>query len=153
MEHGINRVPYPIPSWIRINKTCTICGETRTKQGYKEDKIRCSYCRNHAIRALADGTKAHKQDRKKIDLSLVPKSVLEYIAKAFMFGKTKYGKDNWKKGMEWTRIYAALLRHLTSWNDKEDLDAESKLSHLSHAAACLSMLIEFESKNIGEDNR
>lgn len=96
---------------------------------------------------------AKKSDYDKEDLSQVPPSFRKYAAKAFMFGEKKYGRYNWRKGFRWHRLYSALNRHLDQWWEKEDLDPESRLHHLSHAAACLAMLIEHVDKNLGEDDR
>ena len=98
-------------------------------------------------------TKAVKYDQDKPDLSLVPKSLRESAARAFMYGEQKYSRDNWRKGMKWHRLYSALNRHLDAWWDGEVLDPESGLSHLDHAAASLAMLIEHSTKSLGEDPR
>lgn len=90
----------------------------------------------------------------KPDLSLVPPSFREYAAKAFGYGIQKHGRWSWRdRGYQWTDLYAALERHLDAFVRKEDTDPESGLSHLTHAAANLAMLIEHVEKNLGEDNR
>lgn len=87
--------------------------------------------------------KGTKSDEGKADLSLLPKAGLDSAARAFMFGSKKYERDNWKKGISNERLIAALLRHLTAWNDGELVDSESGLSHLDHAGATLMMLQHF----------
>jgi hypothetical protein len=57
-----------------------------------------------------------------------------------MYGAGKYGRFNFKKGIEHTRLADACLRHLTAYLDGEDLDPESGVSHLGHALASLAML-------------
>lgn len=94
-----------------------------------------------------------KFDGDKADLSLLPKSAKEGISKAFMYGAKKYGRYNYLKGMDWTRLIAAADRHMSAFNDGEDCDDESKLNHLYHAGACVMMLIEFYEKELGNDNR
>lgn len=94
-----------------------------------------------------------KHDTGKPDLSLLPKSAKDGIARAFMYGEQKYGRYNYLGGMDWTRVIAAADRHLTAFNDGQDIDDESKLNHLFHAGACISMLIEYYTKNLGNDNR
>lgn len=45
--------------------------------------------------------------------------------------------------MVWSDVYSALLRHLTAFWDGENIDSESGLHHLDHAAACLAFLVEY----------
>jgi hypothetical protein len=65
---------------------------------------------------------------------------MEGTAQAMAFGAAKYDRHNWCGGIAFSRIYSALQRHLIAWNDGEDNDGESGLSHLDHAGACLNML-------------
>ncbi len=85
-----------------------------------------------------------KNDQGKPDLSLIPLSALEEEAKGFMLGAQKYGRHNYKKGMESHRLVAAALRHIQAWEQSEDNDPESGASHLGHARCCLAMLIELK---------
>ena len=94
-----------------------------------------------------------KHDREKPDLSLLPASAKIGIAKAFMFGAAKYGRYNYKGGMDWTRIIASADRHLTAFNAGEETDRESGLSHLFHLGACVMMLIDYQENKLGNDNR
>ena len=59
-----------------------------------------------------------------------------------MYGKQKYGAQNWRKGLKFSRLTSATLRHLLSWNEGEDYDNESGLSHIAHAACNLLFLLE-----------
>lgn len=94
-----------------------------------------------------------KFDNNKVDLSLLPKVALEEMAKAMMHGAKKYGRNNYTKGMEATRIIAAALRHITAYNDGQDTDEESGVSHLGHAMACCLMLLHQEQLGTLKDNR
>lgn len=94
-----------------------------------------------------------KFDAGKPQLGLVTKSLLWGISAIMTLGISKYGRDNWREGLEWHRPYDALLRHLTAWWDGEDVDSESGLSHLWHAAAELMFLIEYQEKGLGKDTR
>ncbi len=97
--------------------------------------------------------KALKYDSGKPPLSLIPVSFLKGVAEVLGFGASKYEPENWRKGMEWRRLVDSSLRHITAWNEGEDLDPESKLSHLKHAACNLAFLIEYEEKKLGKDDR
>jgi len=94
-----------------------------------------------------------KHDQDKPDLSLLPKEALEAMAYAFMHGEKKYGRYNFRAGMEWHRPLAAALRHITSFNEGEDIDADSNGSHLGHALAAIAMLIVYQQKGLGKDTR
>ena len=94
-----------------------------------------------------------KHDKDKIPLGLLPPEALIEIAKVFGFGAKKYSPHNWRGGFKWSRLYDALLRHLYAWQMNEDLDEETKLSHLGHAGCCLTMLLTHVINNLGEDDR
>lgn len=100
------------------------------------------------------GTKtATKLDYGKPRMDLLSRSALEEISKVLGFGATKYGPNDWKRGMDWSRLYGAALRHLTAHMDGEDLDPESGLSHLAHLGCCVMFLLEYERKGVGQDDR
>ena len=94
-----------------------------------------------------------KFDQNKIQLSLLTRESLEAEAKAFAYGAKKYGRDNYKKGMDWSRVLDATLRHLTAFIDGEDHDEESGLNHLAHAKTNLAMLIYYYKNKVGTDDR
>lgn len=94
-----------------------------------------------------------KNDQEKPDLSLVPRELLEETAKAFTYGAMKYGRYNFRAGMDHHRILAAAMRHLVAYNEGEDLDPESGLSHLGHAAASIGMLLVLIRTGSGKDTR
>lgn len=94
-----------------------------------------------------------KHDQGKPPLGLLPTSALVEVAKVLAFGKEKYAAHNWRKGFDWSRLIDASLRHITSYNDGEDKDPESNLSHLAHAACCIMFLLEFEKYKLGNDDR
>lgn len=96
---------------------------------------------------------AVKHDSLKPPMELLPTEALLEIARVLDFGKTKYGRSNWRKGMEWSRLIGAALRHITAFNDGQDKDPETGLSHLAHAGCCIMFLLEYESKGLGMDNR
>jgi hypothetical protein len=87
-------------------------------------------------------SKGKKFDNGKADLSLVPLSALEVEAQGFSFGAEKYGRWNYTKGLEASRLIAAAMRHIAAWNQGEDRDPESGVSHLGHARCNLAMLLE-----------
>ncbi len=92
-----------------------------------------------------------KDDLGKLKLSLIPSSFIVGIGKVLTFGAEKYDERNWEKGIDYDRLYSALLRHLTSWWGGEKVDEETGLSHLYHAGCCLMFLATFEERGMGKD--
>lgn len=97
--------------------------------------------------------KSLKYDDEKPPLGLLDSYALEAIAKVSGFGAKKYGKDNWRGGLEWSRVISAALRHLLAFNSGEDLDKESGLSHLAHAGCCIMFLLWYSKYKQEKDDR
>lgn len=102
---------------------------------------------------MTEPVQGKKNDAGKADISLIPLSALEVEARGFMLGEQKYGRYNYCKGMEATRLVGAALRHLLKWQEGEDLDTESGFSHLGHVRCCMAMLIETQRLGTLIDNR
>ncbi len=94
-----------------------------------------------------------KHDKDKPDLSLLPYPALVALARALMYGEKKYARHNFREGFNTNRLVAAALRHVHQWNEGEDLDPESGVSHLGHALAALSMLITNLEEGTATDGR
>jgi hypothetical protein len=88
--------------------------------------------------------KGYKHDDGKLDWSLLPWSPIIALVKLFMVGAKKYDRDNWKKGMDYSRCYNALLRHLTVWWNGERIDPETKCHHLTSVMWCALVLLYYE---------
>ena len=100
----------------------------------------------------ATGT-ALKFDVDKLPLHLLSTEAMNQTAAVLKFGAQKYAEHNWRKGFAWSRPLAAAMRHITAFNDGEDCDPESGLSHLAHAACCIMFLLEFEKTHPHLDDR
>lgn len=94
-----------------------------------------------------------KHDQNKPDLALLPSEFNAGVARAFMDGERKYGRYNYLKGMDWTRLIAAAKRHIDAFQDGEDIAEDSKLNHLWHAGACIAILSVYYERKLGTDNR
>lgn len=82
-----------------------------------------------------------KYDSGKPQMGLIPPRALLDVAEVYTMGANKYAAHNWAKGMNWSRVYDALQRHLNAYWAGENLDQESQLCHLAHAAwGCLTLL-------------
>ena len=94
-----------------------------------------------------------KNDQGKPMLSLVSYESMAGEARALEYGMLKYDRNNYKKGMAWTRLLDAALRHLMTFSHGTDVDDESKLNHLYHCKANLGMLIYYYENKLGKDDR
>lgn len=94
-----------------------------------------------------------KKDAGKLRYELVPWDALDEIVKVLNFGASKYKDRGWEVGMGWGRLIGAAFRHIKAWAMGEDLDPESGLSHLAHAACCVLFLLAYQIRKIGIDDR
>ena len=127
----------PIPDNVQIPQETIDRIKTQLEQKIKE----------------ADAAYALKFDQDKLPLNLLSTEALNQTAAVLKFGAQKYAEHNWRKGFTWSRPLAAAMRHLTAFNDGEDKDPESGLSHLAHAACCIMFLLEFEKTHPELDDR
>lgn len=98
-------------------------------------------------------TEGRKDDSGKLPFELLPHDALTEVTKVLRFGANKYAARNWEKGMNWSRPYAALMRHMWAWWRGEDFDSETGVSHLAHAACCVLFLLSFHLRQAGTDDR
>lgn len=94
-----------------------------------------------------------KNDSEKIRMELLSTTALLEIAKVATFGAKKYAPDNWRGGLAWRRVLGAAFRHLSAFNDGEDKDPETGLSHLAHLGCCVMFLLEYEKTHKDLDDR
>ncbi len=98
-------------------------------------------------------TEGRKDDGAKPRWDLLPFDALDEVAIVLKYGAEKYAARNWEKGMAWGRLLGAALRHLSAWAIGIEIDAESGLPHLSHAACCVLMLLALAKRGVGTDDR
>jgi hypothetical protein len=85
---------------------------------------------------------ALRYNQGKLEWSLVDFDSLEGLVRVLEYGKNKYARDNWKKGMPVTQVSESLMRHLFAYLRGEDVDSESGCRHLSHVM-CNVMFLEY----------
>ena len=102
---------------------------------------------------LTDPTTGAQKGMKIERFDLIPPVPLRYIATVYGFGSKKYDDNNWFKGYPWSWSVGALERHLNAWKAGEDVDPESGLPHLAHAAWHCITLMEFARSQRGADDR
>lgn len=98
-------------------------------------------------------SEGRKNDQGKLPYHLLPPELLEGTAAVLAFGADKYAPRNWERGMAWSRPFAALMRHMWAWWRGENLDPETRMSHLWHASCCIAFLIAYEQRRVGTDDR
>lgn len=99
---------------------------------------------------MAKGT---KNDSGKPSITLIPKEALWGCAEAFTFGAQKYGRHNFREGIDYSRLADAAYRHISAFMEGEDIDMESGNNHLYHALASLSMLVYMQEHKKEHDDR
>jgi len=82
-----------------------------------------------------------KNDLGKTRLDLIPPEAIELIGRAFTYGAIKYDDHNYRKGIDYSRLYGAAQRHLNAFWGGEDIDEDSGLPHLALAGAEICMLM------------
>jgi hypothetical protein len=85
-------------------------------------------------------TEAIKYDTGKARLDLLDPIAIEGLAKVLQFGADRYSDNNWRNGLKWSRIIAALLRHTFAIMRGEDVDPDSGLLHADHVM-CNAMFL------------
>lgn len=88
-----------------------------------------------------------KYDAGKPRIDLVRPEFVEGVAHVLTFGAQKYAAWNWAGGINYSRLIAALERHIGAFKKGETVDPESGISHLYHAGCCLMFLSCFEEWN------
>ena len=84
-----------------------------------------------------------KFDQNKLRWDLFPADAAEEIIKVLMFGAKKYDDWNWSKGIKFSRLFAAIMRHMWAWFHGETNDPETGLNHLAHAGCCIVFLLSY----------
>jgi hypothetical protein len=90
----------------------------------------------------------------KVPFSTIPAAVMAEVGLAMLEGARKYGRHNYRvAGVRASVYYDALLRHVTSWWEGEDIDRDSGLSHIVKAIACLVVLRDSQMQENWVDDR
>ena len=95
------------------------------------------------------GQKGTKDER----FDLLPIGALTQLAQHYGVGARKYDDNQWRKGYEWSKSYAALQRHATSWWGGEDTDEETGSSHMAAVAWHAFTLLTFIEEHPDFDDR
>ena len=94
-----------------------------------------------------------KDDSSKLRYDLIPPEALEALALVYTIGANRYGDNNYLKGLHWSRVGGALMRHYEAWRMGEQIDGEDAQEHLASVAWCAFTLMIYERRGIGTDDR
>lgn len=100
-----------------------------------------------------DASEGVKFDAGKRRVDLVPTEAIHALADVLTAGVAKYGENNWRLGMDWSRVYGAAQRHLLAFWGGDDIDPESGMPHLWHAMTNLAFLVSYQALSLGRDDR
>lgn len=89
-----------------------------------------------------------KYDDGKTRLDLLPTNALWEVASVFTKGAKKYGDRNWEKGIDYSRLFAAAMRHLFKWWGGDMYDDELETHHVANAVACLLMILSIDARGV-----
>lgn len=79
--------------------------------------------------------------RKWRQLSVIPFTVIWELGAAMLEGARKYGRHNYREAGVRASVYVdAAMGHIMQWWEGEDIDRDSRISHLTKAIACLTIL-------------
>lgn len=95
--------------------------------------------------------KGMKLDQGKPRMDLLDPSFTIGVAKVLTFGAGKYEANNWRKGIEFSRLISAIHRHLAAIQQGEFIDPESGEPHVYHIG-CNIMFLGWMMENKPELN-
>lgn len=81
-----------------------------------------------------------KYDAEKPRMDLLDPFFTEGVAEVLTFGAKKYAAENWRGGIQFSRIIAATHRHLAAIQKGQDIDPESELPHVYHIGCNMMFL-------------
>lgn len=112
-------------------------------------KVREDFAKEERVRSATGGEKGRKLE----ELGSIDPLALRRLAEVSGFGARKYAAFNYLKGYDWDLSVNALLRHTLAFWQGEDIDPESGLPHMAHAAWHALGLVSFLERELGTDTR
>ena len=94
-----------------------------------------------------------KYDAGKPRYDLLPVWPLQQVADLYGMGAAKYSDRQWELGMRYGKVYAAMQRHANAWWGGETRDPVDGQHHLASVVWCALVLMEYEHRKTGEDDR
>lgn len=106
-----------------------------------------------SLNQTATQAKGLKFDNEKPRTELVDADAILELARVLTFGAKKYAANNWRNGIEFSRVIGAALRHIYAIQQGEDRDPETGLLHSAHAMCELMFLTNFYKSHPELDDR
>jgi len=94
-----------------------------------------------------------KNDTGKLRWDLLPERPMEEVVYVYTIGANKYTSNNWRTGIKWGRIFAAMMRHAWAFWRGEDRDKEDGQLHLASVVWCALTLMEYSKTHPELDDR
>lgn len=113
-------------------------------------KARCKVLGPPPLPPLSCGT---KHDDGKLRWDLLMLRAVRGVVEILTYGAVKYADRNWEKGIKFSRLFAAAMRHISAFWLGEERDRESQLLHLDHAICDLMMIRELQTLHPEMDDR
>jgi hypothetical protein len=136
---------------MNIKRTYIETEDERVERALVDKKIAELYCgptgdiigTEETKKNLSLTDKALRYNNGKIRYDLLEPYAIQELARVFTKGAEKYEDHNWEKGMNWSSMLASCKRHIAAWEMGTNIDTESGLSHLAHAAWNIMGLISY----------
>jgi len=98
-----------------------------------------------------------KRAENKPQIQLLPVDALMEVARVISHGAGKHGANSWRdEPTPWTERFGSMLRHTYAALNGQDVDPDTGADgcyHLAEAIAQGLFLLEYELKDLGEDDR
>ena len=103
--------------------------------------------------SVSRNTPGVKNDAGKLRHDLIPPEPMKQVAFVYTMGAAKYTDHNWRKGMAWSRVIGAMMRHVEAFRAGEALDQTDGQHHLASVVWCALALMEYERTHPEFDDR
>lgn len=99
-------------------------------------------------------SEGRKFDGGKQRYDLLPFAALDEVADVLGHGARKYGENNWQQVKNAHKRYiAAALRHISAYQQGQELDEETGLHALAHAVCSLLFIISLDFERLRQATR
>ena len=102
---------------------------------------------------VTDPETGGQKGMKQAQLGAIDPEALYTLAKVAGLGTSKYSRNNYRRGYAWSLSYDAAQRHMMRFWAGEDIDPESGLPHVAHAAWHMLALLTFQREHPSFDDR
>ena len=143
----------PHKVWAGVDTYLCACTKEEYSEMHLKNKTLADIIPKPPSGYITNPPEFKKFDQGKPAYHLLMPEFLDGVAKVLEFGARKYEPNNWARGAEWSRYFAALQRHMWAWWGGEDNDPETGMSHLYHAGCCLMFLSSYLERGLGDDDR